>query len=758
VNAIATGIPVADLAAAPSAHQRALRRASFVIAAAVAFVALSAVVVAFVPEEWVLPVDYAQQLIATFGGMCGVLAMRSTAPPDRRWLTGALGLGLGLAGLGMLAWGLTAADEPSAAGPAGALFVLALVIVSAALLRAFTMDLDRARLREITIDGIVVAVAATCLLAPVWFPMVTGSGDVGLLVAVVVSVSIIAAPLAGYLALLHLRLQPGMWGPYAALDGLLVGGLSWLAWLVLVVRGEGTLVTPIDWGFSASVLMLAWGGMTWDRRPAMRRGFRLSAPYLVDLYPLVGVGACVPLMIMVDGREEEWVVKAGTAVVVALVLLRQWLLVRRERLARDQERRAAARLAREIRHRAHVLGSLAAFEAGATADETAQRICERAIALGDMDQAAIIVFEPDGSGFLLAEAGPARTADSIGRLQPPEVARRFQELAAAGPWLEPVEGRTDPHGVALQAAGLRWVAHAPVVFGGRLLGRLSLAAAGDAGAELHAERLTTVREFGMLAGAILGASLDERARLRATRASIRQVIDGWAFRSVFQPIVELATGRVVGHEALTRFEDGSPPDVRFAEAATVGLGPDLERATLESAIRSAVRLPHDTYISLNASPELASDVATIAALVARAPCAVVLEITEHAAVASYADLRESLHQLRPHVRIAVDDVGAGYAGLRHILEIEPDLLKLDIALVRSVDQDAAKRALIGSIVTFGRGAGCTVVAEGVETRAEADTLLSLGVTLGQGYLFGRPERIDQIAVDGWLDEAGARPG
>ena len=141
----------------------------------------------------------------------------------------------------------------------------------------------------------------------------------------------------------------------------------------------------------------------------------------------------------------------------------------------------------------------------------------------------------------------------------------------------------------------------------------------------------------------------------------------------------------------------------------------------------------------------------------RVSCPVVLEITEHAAVESYSLLRSSLAELRQLVRIAVDDVGAGYSGLRHILEISPDLLKLDIALVRGVDGDAAKRALISGILSFARDAGCRVVAEGIETEAEERVLAGLGVELGQGLLFGRPDRLDQVAVDGWLGEAVRGP-
>ena len=126
------------------------------------------------------------------------------------------------------------------------------------------------------------------------------------------------------------------------------------------------------------------------------------------------------------------------------------------------------------------------------------------------------------------------------------------------------------------------------------------------------------------------------------------------------------------------------------------------------------------------------------AILRQADRAVVLEITEHIAVQSYDRLAEALYILRGHARLAVDDAGAGYAGLRHILEVQPEFVKLDISLVRAVDTDAARRAMIGSMISFAREAGCVLLAEGIETPGELATLQRLGVSLGQGYLLGRP--------------------
>jgi EAL domain-containing protein (putative c-di-GMP-specific phosphodiesterase class I) len=288
------------------------------------------------------------------------------------------------------------------------------------------------------------------------------------------------------------------------------------------------------------------------------------------------------------------------------------------------------------------------------------------------------------------------------------------------------------------------LANAPISAGDRVVGMMSLGTTDEGNQAIYEERLASSREFGVVAGALLAAALEARASEREDHAALTRLIAEEAFHPVFQPIVDLGSRKTVGFEALTRFADGVRPDVRFEAADRVGLGTELEWATLDAATRDADALPEGAYLSLNVSPAVVADVERVVGLVARGPRPVVLEVTEHAAVANYATLCEALVTLRGFARIAVDDVGAGYAGLRHILEIRPDILKLDIGLVRAVDEDAAKRALIGSIVAFSRETGSVVLAEGIETDAESQTLLALGVELGQGYLFGRPERVTTV--------------
>ena len=129
-----------------------------------------------------------------------------------------------------------------------------------------------------------------------------------------------------------------------------------------------------------------------------------------------------------------------------------------------------------------------------------------------------------------------------------------------------------------------------------------------------------------------------------------------------------------------------------------------------------------------------------------APDSVILEVTEHVAIEDYAAFRAAVTAVGPDIRVSVDDAGAGFASFRHILELHPDFVKLDIALVRDIDLDNVRQALVAGIVYFARKSGCLLIAEGIETTGERDLLRSLGVDLGQGYLLGRPAPVGRRLV------------
>jgi len=196
---------------------------------------------------------------------------------------------------------------------------------------------------------------------------------------------------------------------------------------------------------------------------------------------------------------------------------------------------------------------------------------------------------------------------------------------------------------------------------------------------------------------------------------------------------------VTGYEALSRFsaEPWQPPDVWFGLAAEAGLGVELECFAIERAL-ATFDFTSDAYLSVNASPDtIMAD--RLGEMLRGNPSRIVLEVTEHARVASYPDLHKHLAPLRAAgIRLAVDDAGAGFSGLQHILELRPEIIKLDISLTRDINTDPTKRALGTALVTFARELRAHIVAEGVETAGEFLSLRELGVDLGQGYFMARP--------------------
>jgi EAL domain-containing protein (putative c-di-GMP-specific phosphodiesterase class I) len=278
-----------------------------------------------------------------------------------------------------------------------------------------------------------------------------------------------------------------------------------------------------------------------------------------------------------------------------------------------------------------------------------------------------------------------------------------------------------------------------------MLGAIVVCTQAVDGVTFLAGRLPVLESFGAVASALLAPGIIARQRRGEVRGELEDVLEIGAFEPVFQPVVDLASGRTVGHEALTRFRDATRPDRRFADAHAVGLGLELESACLTAAIAASGGLPRGAWLSLNVSPDLLLERRRLAGCLRELARPAVLEVTEHVAIENYADIRAAVLSLGPNVRIAVDDAGAGFASFRHIVELRPDYVKLDIGLVRDIDGDDVRQALVAGIVYFARKSGCQLIAEGIETPAERDQLRSLGVDLGQGYLLGRPARLADLA-------------
>jgi len=220
--------------------------------------------------------------------------------------------------------------------------------------------------------------------------------------------------------------------------------------------------------------------------------------------------------------------------------------------------------------------------------------------------------------------------------------------------------------------------------------------------------------------------------------AVREVLRDGAARVVFQPVVRLDDAHVVGYESLARF-DFAPPAQVFAAAAEAGLGVALELLAVRRAFERLPAMPDGTKLGVNLSVEALMTPAVVDEVIAHATGNLWVEITEHSQVPDYPALREITERLRAAgVLIVVDDAGAGYASLSHILQLRPDIIKLDISLTRDIDTDPVRAALARSLMGFATEADAKILAEGVETRAEYDKLRAIGVHFAQGYYLAKP--------------------
>lgn len=231
---------------------------------------------------------------------------------------------------------------------------------------------------------------------------------------------------------------------------------------------------------------------------------------------------------------------------------------------------------------------------------------------------------------------------------------------------------------------------------------------------------------------------------------IARVLEGDGLKLVYQPIVDLKGGTLVGMEALARFtaEPVRATDVWLAEAEAVGRLIELELTALRVALADLERLPALAYLSLNVSPATIMSRGLAAELEAMPLERLVLEMTEHARVDDYPALKAALADLRAGgLRLAVDDAGAGFASLRHIVLLHPDLIKLDMTLTSDVHRDEARRALVVALVAFGSQIGASVVAEGIESEEQLTALRQAGLGFGQGFHLGRPQALSDEGKD-----------
>lgn len=252
--------------------------------------------------------------------------------------------------------------------------------------------------------------------------------------------------------------------------------------------------------------------------------------------------------------------------------------------------------------------------------------------------------------------------------------------------------------------------------------------------------LSILKSFAGLVAERIESSLEIDMNRRGARDRVSAMLDGHAVTIFQQPIHSLGNGKPVGVECLARFPDLTKrgPDAWFEDAEVAGLGLELEMTAVRCALETLGHVPEGIYAAVNASP------ATIASGALRREIEncqaknLVIEITEHHQVADFPALAREISALKAFAKIAIDDVGTGYSGLRHIVDLQPDILKMDMVLTRDIPRDPARRAMTSAMVQFAREIGCTLVAEGIETQAEAEVMQALGVDYGQGYFYARP--------------------
>lgn len=226
-----------------------------------------------------------------------------------------------------------------------------------------------------------------------------------------------------------------------------------------------------------------------------------------------------------------------------------------------------------------------------------------------------------------------------------------------------------------------------------------------------------------------------------SRQRVQEILVARDVTMVCQPLVDLNSGQLAGAEALARFRGppDQPPDAWFTQAQQLGLGVQLQMAAVEVAVALLDALPQDVPLCVNVGPEAIVAPEFFAAVEQAGAERLVLELTEHLEVDDYPRLRRALSVLRRKgARLAVDDTGAGFASLAHIVKLAPELIKLDREFTRGIDADPVRRSVAGAFVTLAAETGAEVVAEGIETLDELDTVRGLGIRYGQGYFIARP--------------------
>ena len=388
-----------------------------------------------------------------------------------------------------------------------------------------------------------------------------------------------------------------------------------------------------------------------------------------------------------------------------------------------------------VHDRATVTGLLHQVRVEATPELTMAGACHELTRHDEIASAAAVAFTDAGEAVPLALSGTVPPPATVGWPLPRRTARLLRTAAEGGPWT--ADPRSMPFAL-LADPSAPFAVYAPLRSRGTLLGALVVTPGSGAPDDTRTRLLGSCVDVAAVLSALVATALEEWEVTTTARAELEWVLGGAAFSTVFQPIQNVQDDEVVGYEALTRFADGRPAEPRFLEAAQVGLGLEIEAATLASAVLAADWLPDDAWLSVNVSPGFVLQGDCLLRAVRSSDRRLVLELTEHDPIEDYAAIRTAVDRLGPGVRLSVDDTGTGYASLNHVLSLRPEFVKLDRCWVHGIDADPARQALVAGLQHFASRTGAALIAEGVETVSELDALRGLHVPLAQGFLLGRP--------------------
>jgi PAS domain S-box-containing protein len=394
------------------------------------------------------------------------------------------------------------------------------------------------------------------------------------------------------------------------------------------------------------------------------------------------------------------------------------------------EHAALAALGRERAARARLTNALATIDETAPMERVAATMCQAVVALPEVAGALLLDMTVPREPRVLAMA-PDHGLDELPRyLTSRAKIESLIDKMAGGGWVEESAFLGIRLGEAMSAiAGPPLLVLSPVRHGHDTIGLLATVGS----AELHGQ-VRSLDDLASAAAGLLAPGLGERLEQRRIRRELLAVMAARSFRPIFQPIIRLSDVSTVGWEATTRFEDGKSPTVRFAEALRVGMTIDLEVAATRLAVTEVGLNNPPGWLSLNVSTAfLGSGDRLLQLLPKDRP--VVLEL---ATTCGAGETCEALAHLPEGVRVAVDSSSSEMHTLHGIVSLRPAFVKLPPDVIRGIDGDPVRQALIAGLEHFARNTGSDLIAVGVETEAELSTLIDLGVTYGQGNYLGEP--------------------